>query len=397
MKQREPIVAFGKRKFTIEEYLELEERSTEKHEYYQGEIFAMSGAKKPHNDIIMNLMRGMILHLEGKPCKPYDSNQRIFIQEEEVFTYPDISIFCDEVAFRNDDQLNALNPTVLVEVLSPSTRYYDQGTKFKYYRSIPSLQEYLMVNSMAMGVAIFRRNDKDEWVLEEYSRRRQKLFIYSIGLHISLEDIYAGTNLAEWGMIVREPEVEYGKRYYTIDEYLVLDRAARNKSDYFLGEVIPRPAWTWVEYMLFSNLFGNLSHLSLDRPCRPVAFDQRIFVPEESFLTYPDISVFYGPLNSKEFNEDSLMRPVALIEIMTTDSGSYDRGEKFRLYRSIPTLLEYIVVDSTTVCVEAYRKNEDYNWVLKEYTKPDQALEVHCLKASLTLQEIYANTKLLGS
>ena len=93
---REPAVAYGKSKFTIEEYLEFEKTSEEKYEYYQGEIFAMSGSKVPHNTISVNIIAALKQKLKGKACQPFNSDQRIYIPENSLFTYPDISIICGE-------------------------------------------------------------------------------------------------------------------------------------------------------------------------------------------------------------------------------------------------------------------------------------------------------------
>src|SRR3712207_2746804 len=97
MEVREPAVAYGKKLFTIEEYLEMEEASQEKHEYYKGEIFAMSGAKLTHNTITYGLLATLLNKLKGKSCRPFGSDMRIHIEKNTLFTYPDISIICGEV------------------------------------------------------------------------------------------------------------------------------------------------------------------------------------------------------------------------------------------------------------------------------------------------------------
>ena len=129
-KLKEPAVAYGKNKFTIEEYLQMEEASEEKHEYYQGEIFAMSGAKVPYNIIAINLTIQLGQKLKGKSCKPFNSDQRIHMPKNFLFTYPDISIVCGEIITLDNDDWNILNPTVIIEVLSPATKNYDRGDKF---------------------------------------------------------------------------------------------------------------------------------------------------------------------------------------------------------------------------------------------------------------------------
>jgi len=119
MEVKEPALAYSKEKISIEAYLEMENASLEKHEYYKGEVFAMSGAKLPHNKIFKNLLGNLFIKLKGKKCQPYGSDARIHIESNTLFTYPDISIVCGEVLTLNNDEYNVLNPTVIVEILSP--------------------------------------------------------------------------------------------------------------------------------------------------------------------------------------------------------------------------------------------------------------------------------------
>lgn len=195
MEVKEPAPAYEKRKYTIEEYLELEKESDIKHEYYKGEIFAMSGAKTDHNDIAVNLIYKLKDALKGKSCKPHNSDQRIHVPENSLFTYPDISIVCGERKTLNDDKWNILNPTVIIEVLSPSTKNYDHGQKFQLYRAIPTFKEYILVDSERIFVEVFRLNERDHWELEEYKQAGDKLFIQSIDVYIELMEIYDGTEL----------------------------------------------------------------------------------------------------------------------------------------------------------------------------------------------------------
>ncbi|WP_276501667.1 Uma2 family endonuclease [Terrimonas pollutisoli] len=195
MQVREPDVAYGKRNLTIEEYLEFEKTSEEKHEYYKGEIFAMSGSKVPHNTIAMNLSGILVQKLKGKSCKAFNSDQRIYIPQNSLFTYPDISIVCGKVETRDNDDWNLLNPTVIIEVLSKSTRDYDMGGKFALYRDIPTLREYILVDSESLNVYAFRINEGGHWELEEYKKMEDALSIRILELSVPLPEIYEGVSL----------------------------------------------------------------------------------------------------------------------------------------------------------------------------------------------------------
>lgn len=195
MEVREPAAAYGKQKFTIEEYLTMEEAATEKHEYYKGEIFAMSGPKIPHVAIAGNLFTELGMKLKGKKCRPFGSDMRVHIKANTLFTYPGISIICGEPETLNNDNWNVLNPAVIIEILSPSTKNYDRGEKFKLYRDIPTLKEYILVDSESIHIEIFRLNESNHWELEEYNGAEQMLFIKTINESISLADIYAHVKL----------------------------------------------------------------------------------------------------------------------------------------------------------------------------------------------------------
>jgi len=195
MEVKEPAIAYGKQKISIDEYLEMENASSEKHEYYQGEIFAISGAKVPHNIIATNLVVALTIKLKGKSCRPFNSDQRIHVEANTLFTYPDISIICGDIITRNNDDYNVLNPTVLIEVLSRSTKNYDRGEKFKLYRDIPTLREYVLVDSESIHIEIFRLNANNHWELEEYNKDAQTVLIQAINTPLSIEEIYEGTEL----------------------------------------------------------------------------------------------------------------------------------------------------------------------------------------------------------
>ena len=196
MEIKEPAFAYNKRKYTIEEYLELEQNSEEKHEYFQGEIFAMSGAKVNHNIIASNLLGELAHKLKGSSCRPFNSDQRIHIPDNTLFTYPDISIICGDIKTKDDDNWNILNPSVLIEVLSPSTKNYDMGGKFALYRDILTLKEYLLIDSEKIKVMIFRINKESHWELLEYNNLNEILPIISIEISIPLADIYEGVKFS---------------------------------------------------------------------------------------------------------------------------------------------------------------------------------------------------------
>ena len=195
MEVREPEVIYNKSKFTAEEYLQLEKDSPTKHEYFKDEIFAMAGAGPRHNVIFSNLFISIGIQLKGKPCRPYGSDLRIHIPENTLYTYPDVSIICGEIISSKTDPDTAVQPTVLIEILSPSTKNYDRGGKFILYRDIPTLREFIVIDSESISVEAFRINNNGHWELEDYRSIEDILTIPIVNVSISLRELYEGTKL----------------------------------------------------------------------------------------------------------------------------------------------------------------------------------------------------------
>jgi Uma2 family endonuclease len=195
MEVNEPAASYQKQNYSIEEYLQLENAGIEKHEYYKGEIFAMSGARLDHIIVTGNLFAGLWNRLKGKPCRPFNSDIRIHIEKNTLFTYPDVSLICGEPKSLNDDGINFLNPVVLIEVLSPSTRSYDREGKFKLYRDIPSLKQYIIVDPGIVNVESYFVNSQDNWELIEYKEAAAVLQLPEIGVEIPLNEIYEGIEI----------------------------------------------------------------------------------------------------------------------------------------------------------------------------------------------------------
>jgi Uma2 family endonuclease len=157
----------------------------------------MAGAKVPHNIIATNLLVVLMLKLRGKSCRPFNSDQRIHVEKNTLFTYPDISIICGDIITLNNDDYNVLNPSVIIEVLSASTKNYDRGEKFKLYRDISTLKEYILVDSESVHIEVFRLNTSNHWELEEYRKDSELLQIHAVNISLLLAEIYEGTGLLQ--------------------------------------------------------------------------------------------------------------------------------------------------------------------------------------------------------
>ncbi len=176
---------------TPEQYLEIERKAEFKSEYFQGEMFAMAGAKPPHNLITANAIAQLVLQLRESPCLVYTSDQRVFVPSTGLYTYPDITVVCAEPQYLDGHLDTLLNPTLIVEVLSPTTEAYDRGRKFGHYRAIESLKAYLMIASELVGAELFTRQSDGRWkLIEDASRLEDSVEIEALGCRLQLSDLY---------------------------------------------------------------------------------------------------------------------------------------------------------------------------------------------------------------
>lgn len=182
--------AIAKATISESEYLELERKAFEKSEYYKGEIFAMAGASKEHNKIVASIILTLGGHLMKKGCSFFPSDIRVHNTNNSLYTYPDVTIVCGKEEYLDNQFDTLLNPTVIVEVLSASTEDYDRGTKFKLYRSIPSLQNYLLVSSTEFSAEVYTRNG-DTWILSTAKSKTENIYISAINYDLGLANVYA--------------------------------------------------------------------------------------------------------------------------------------------------------------------------------------------------------------
>ncbi len=175
---------------TPAEYLALERRSALKHEYVAGELFAMGGASFRHNVIMTNTLMSLGAQLRARPRIVLPSDMRVKIEPLGVYTYPDLTVVCGEPRLEDDEQDTLLNPTVIVEILSPSTERYDRGRKFQRYRPIPSFQEYLLIAQDACGIDHYIRQPDNSWNLTTFDRQEDTIVLPTIGCTLALADVY---------------------------------------------------------------------------------------------------------------------------------------------------------------------------------------------------------------
>jgi len=177
--------------YTPEEYLALERASDTKHEYLDGEIYAMAGASPKHNQICFNLAGELHPQIKGTSCIGYTSDQKIRTDPMDLFSYPDLTIVCGEPIFHDDHQDVILNPTVIIEVLSPRTEKYDRNTKLERYQNIRTLTDYILISQNRLYVEHYaRQKGKRQWLFMIETDPAAEIEIASIKCKLKLADIY---------------------------------------------------------------------------------------------------------------------------------------------------------------------------------------------------------------
>jgi Uma2 family endonuclease len=175
---------------TEAEYLEFERNSDTKHEYWGGEVFAMSGASEAHNLVYGSTYALLYMQLRGKSCTAYPSDMRVKILAADLYVYPDISVVCGDKEYSDDRRDTLINPILIVEILSPSTERYDRGKKFQHYRELPSLQEYVLITQDSPRIEKYVRQEKGLWQFSDAVGLEAAIALTSIECTLALAEVY---------------------------------------------------------------------------------------------------------------------------------------------------------------------------------------------------------------
>lgn len=180
--------------FSLDDYMAWEAEQVERHEYLNGEVFAMTGARDTHNTIAGNIFANVREKLRGRPCRAFIADMKLRVDTADAVFYPDVLVTCDPRDKTPESATAKHYPKLIVEVLSDSTAAYDRGLKFEHYRSIDTLQEYLLVEQDRRHVDLFRRGENGRWALEPANEITVEL--ESLGTRLLLDEIYEDTDLA---------------------------------------------------------------------------------------------------------------------------------------------------------------------------------------------------------
>jgi Uma2 family endonuclease len=190
------MVQVQRRYYTTEEYLQQEEQADTRSEYRDGDIIPMAGGTTNHNEIVTNLCAGLKLPLRQKGYRLFTENVRVWIDRYRVYTYPDVMVIAGEPNYHGTGTTTVINPCLIVEVMSKSTKNYDQGDKFDYYRSLPDLQEYVLVEQSRVHVLQYSKTTAGKWLLTELETETDLLEFTSVSIALSLADLYTGVDFS---------------------------------------------------------------------------------------------------------------------------------------------------------------------------------------------------------
>ncbi len=183
--------AAPKHKWTVEEYLTFERDSEIRHEYLDGEVFAMAGASENHILVTVNTLASLGTQLRKRPSKVYATAMRVKVKKTGLYTYPDVVIVCDTPQFNDDTPASLLNPTLIIEVLSATTENYDRGKKFQHYRKLDSLKEYVLIAQDSPRIEHYVRQNDGRWLLfSDVSELDTAIELPSISCTLALTDVY---------------------------------------------------------------------------------------------------------------------------------------------------------------------------------------------------------------
>ena len=183
--------------YSIEEYLALEESADYKSEYIDGEIFPMAGGSTNHNQIAGNFYAELNFAFKTEDYHIFMSDVRLWIPKKRIYTYPDVMVVCGKPEYYNNRTDTITNPRVIIEVLSPSTKRYDRSKKFEAYRTIPTVEEYLLLDQNRKYIEHFSKMDHNRWSFAEYNESDETIALASVSFEIAVADIYNKVNFEQ--------------------------------------------------------------------------------------------------------------------------------------------------------------------------------------------------------
>ena len=191
------VIEVEQKQYTRKEYLALEAKAPYKSEYHDGKIIPITGGTTDHNRIVINLCSYLNFALKQQNAEVFAGDVRLWIPSYNIYAYPDVMVIKGEPIYEGENKTTVTNPLMIVEVLSQSTSSYDRGNKFRYYRSLPSLQEYILIDQYSYSVEQYIKNSQKQWFLSEYEKSNSFIVFNSIAGELIVKDVYERVTFAK--------------------------------------------------------------------------------------------------------------------------------------------------------------------------------------------------------
>lgn len=381
--------------FTVDEYLALERSSEERHVYVDGEIFMMAGESIAHARISVNLVAVIAAQLNGSSCEALSKDTKVRSgptpmssrQTSGMFSYPDLVVVCGEPEFHDAYKDVIVNPTAIMEVLSPTTEAFDRGDKFAHYRDWnSSLKDYLLVSQAEPRVDHYVRQPDNSWSVTFYTGLEAVVAIPAIGCTLKLADVYKRMSMPRYEPI------------YTVDEYLALERSSEERHVYVDGEIFMMAGESLPHGKITANLMIRLGSQLIGSSCQALSKDTKVRsgpTPMDSrqtagMFSYPDLVVVCGEPEFHDAYQDVILNPKVIIEALSPTAEAFDRGEKFVRYRQWnPTLSDYLLVSQKQPLIEHFVRQPDGSWSLRSYVGLETTLAITSIGCTLKLADVY--------
>jgi len=375
--------------YTPEEYLALERTAGYKSEYINGEIYPMVGGTHQHTALVYNIGGQLHTQLQGRSCDAYIGEMRVRVSATGMYTYPDVVVVCGEEQMADEHNDTVLNPTVIFEVLSPSTALYDRGDKFAHYQSLESLTDYVLVAQDRVRVEHFARQG-DAWLLTVANNLSDGLYLAAIDCTLPLAKAYLYVDFPD--PPARALRIRGPHHRYTPEEYLEIERAAEYKNEYRAGRIFPWPRVSLQHITITMNI-GMILHTQFEGRPRDagevLVSMMRIHVPEAGLYTYPDVIAIDERSQLEDEYHDTLLNPTVLFEVLSPATEAYDQGEKFLSYQRLDSLTDYVLVDQNRVLVEHYGLRNGKWTLITETRDLGASIYLPAIDCTLPLAEIY--------
>lgn len=386
---------------TPEEYLAFERSVEGKNEYRDGQIFPMPRINVWHTTIMGNIGAELHNQLRNRPAQGFMSIMRVKVAATGEYLYPDVVVVRDQTQLEDEYRDTLLNPTIIIEVMTPTSESYDRGEKFHHYERVATLTDYVLIAQDRVQVDHFVRRG-DQWLLTATTDLSSNIHLASIDCTLTLSEIYDDVEFPNPppvppGFFLDTP-TEAAKEYpsattpirrCTPEEYLAFERSVEYKNEYRDGQIFLMPAINLRHNRITVNIGAGLSNQLHERAGAAFISMMRIKVAATGAYLYPDVVAFRDKEEVEDAYQDTLLNPTVIFEVLSPDSEAYDRGEKFFQYRQLTTLTDYVLVAQDRPWVEHYVYRSEGWLLLPEATDLGDRIQLPAIDCTLTLAEIY--------